>query len=89
MVVVVSDSISVKQRLAKQYSRVKALDNLIVHVDKTVKLDNNGMLSTWQDIIIMAEAHLILYHNSAFPLLSIAMCGIPRDRTLNSMYMYC
>ena len=89
MVVVVSDSVSVKQRLVKEYSRVKALDNLIVHVDKTVKLDNNGMLSTWQDIIIMAEAHLILYHKSSFPLLSIAMCGIPRDRTLNSMHTYC
>ena len=85
MVVVVSDSVSVKQRLAKEYSRVKALDNLIVHVDKTVKLDNNGMLSTWQDIIIMAEAHLILYHKSSFPLLSIAMCGIPMERTLDSI----
>ena len=85
MVVVVSDSMSLKQRLVKEYSRVKALDNLIVHVDKTVKLDNNGMLSTWQDIIIMAEAHLILYHKSSFPLLSMAMCGIPMERTLDSI----
>ena len=80
IVVVVSDSAAVKQRLAKKYSRVKILDNAIVHVDKAKKLDNNGMLGTWQDIIIMAEAHVLLYHQSAFPVVSIAMCGLPKER---------
>jgi len=83
VVVVVSDSVSTKQKLAKMYSRVKILDNVPVHVDKTVKLDSNEMLGTWQDIIIMAEAHIIVYHHSSFPMLAMAMCGVLGNRVVD------
>ena len=68
-IVVVSDSASVKQSLAKKYARVKVLDNEIVHVDKTEELGKSGMLGTWQDLIIMAEADIVVYDHSSFPLL--------------------
>ena len=86
-IVVVSDSASVKQSLTKRYARVKILDNEIVHVDKTEELDKSGMLGTWQDLIIIAEAHIVVYYHSSFPLLSLAMCGVPKERIVN--YMYC
>ena len=84
-IVVVSDSASVKQSLAEKNARVKVLDNEIVHVDKTEKLDKSGMLGTWQDLIIMAEADIVLYDHSSFPLLSLAMCGVPKERIVNFM----
>jgi len=84
VVVVLSDSVSTKQNLAKLYSRVKILDNNVpVHVDKTVKLDNDEMLGTWEDLIIMAEAHIIVYHHSTFPMLAMAMCGVLGNRVVD------
>ena len=79
-IAVVSDSASLKQTIAKDYTRVRVLDNEIVHVDKTEELDKSGMLGTWQDVIIMAEAYIVVYSHSSFPLLSLAMCGVPKER---------
>jgi len=70
VVVVVSDSVSTKQKLAKMQSRIKILDNVPIHVDKIAGLNSNEMLGTWQDVIIMAEAHIIVYHHSSFPMLA-------------------
>ena len=64
---------------------MKVLDNEIVHVDKTKKLDKSGMLGTWQDLIIMAEAEVVVYDHSSFPLLSLAMCGVPKERIVSFM----
>jgi len=83
MVVVLSDSVSTKQRLAKMQSRIKILDNVPVHVDKIAGLNNNEMLGTLQDIIIMAEAHIIVYNHSSFPMLAMAMCGVPGNRVVD------
>ena len=82
-IVLVSDSASLKQTIAKDYTRVRVLDNEIVHVDKTEELDKSGMLGTWQDVIIMAEAYIVVYSHSSFPLLSLAMCGVPKERIIN------
>ena len=79
-IVVVSDSASLKQTIAKNYTRVRVLDNEVVHVDKTKELDKSGMLGTWQDVIIMAEAYIVVYSHSSFPLVSFAMCGVPKER---------
>ena len=87
-IVVVSDSASVKQSLAKKYARVKVLDNEIVHVDKTKEFGESGMLGTWQDLIIMAEADIVVYDHSSFPLLSLAMCGVPKERIVDFMYCF-
>jgi len=65
------------------YSRVKILDNVPVHVDKITELSNNEMLGTWEDFIIMAEAHIIVYHHSSFPMLAMAMCGVPGKRVVD------
>ena len=46
------------------------------------------MLGTWQDLIIMAEADIDVYSRSSFPLLSLAMCGVPKERIVNFMYCY-
>ena len=82
-IVVVSDSASLKQKLANKYSRIKILNNTIVHSDKAKNLNNNDMLGTWQDVIIMAEAHIVIYHMSAFPEMSIAMCGLSKERIVD------
>ena len=88
IIVVVSDSWPLKQKLANKYSRVKILNNTIVHSEKTKNLDSNGMLGLWQDIIIMAEAHILIYHMSAFPEMSMAMCGLPKERVVDLEYCY-
>ena len=87
VIVVVSDSVSTKQNLAKMYSRVKILDNVPVHVDKTAVLDKDGMLGTWQDLIILAEAHIIVYRRSSFPMLAMAMCEVLGNRAID--YYHC
>ena len=86
IIVVISDSGSLKQKLANEYSRVKVLNNTIVHSDKAKNLSSTDMLGTWQDIIIMAEAHILVYHMSAFPEMSIAMCGLPKERIIDFEY---
>ena len=86
IIVVLSDSGSLKQNLANTYSRVKILNNTIIHSDKAKNLDSSGMLGIWQDIIIMAEAHIVIYHMSAFPEMSIAMCGLPKERIVDLEY---
>ena len=86
IIVVVSDSGSLKQKLANEYSRVKVLNNTIAHSDKAKNLNNTDMLGTWQDIIIMAEAHILVYHMSTFPEMSIAMCGLPKERIVDLEY---
>ena len=81
-VVVVSDSSEMKQTVSKGYSRVVILENnVLVHVDKSKNISKEGMLGTWQDIIIMAESHIVVMQPSSFPLISVAMCGITRSRT--------
>ena len=86
IIVVVSDSGPLKQKLANKYSRVKILNNTIIHSEKAKNLDSNGMLGIWQDIIIMAEAHIVIYHMSAFPEMSMAMCGLPKERVVDLEY---
>ena len=86
IIVVVSDSGSLKQNLANTYSRVKILNNTIIHSEKAKNLDSSGMLGIWQDIIIMAEAHIVIYHMSTFPEMSIAMCGLPKERIVDLEY---
>jgi len=80
VVVLVSDSGSVKKELTKEFSRVKALDNIIVHVDKMKHLDSYAMLGTWQDIIIMAESQLLVRRASSFADISVFLCRIPESR---------
>ena len=82
-IVLVSDSVSLKKRLAKINSRIKILNNSIVHVDKAKELDNSGILGVWQDIIIMAEAHIMMYYRSTFAQLSVAICGLPKERIVS------
>ena len=86
IIVVISDSGSLKQKLANEYPRVKVLNNTIAHSDKAKNLNSNDMLGTWQDIIIMAEAYILVYHMSAFPEMSIAMCGLPKERIVDFEY---
>ena len=57
---------------------------MIVHVDQAKELNDDEIIGTWQDIIIMAEAHIIMYHRSTFPVLSIALCGVPKPRIKSS-----
>ena len=80
VVVLVSDSRSVKQALTKQFSRVRMLDNLVVHVDKMKHLDSDGMLGTWQDIVIMAESQVLVRGASSFSDISVFFCRIPHSR---------
>jgi len=81
-VVVVSDSSEIKQTMSRKYSRVVILENnVLVHVDKSKNVSREGMLGTWQDIVIMAESHILVMRPSSFPLISIAVCGITRART--------
>ena len=82
-VVVVSDSETVKQELAKKYSRVNILNNTILHVDKAKELSDDGIFGIWQDLIIMAEAHIVIFHQSAFPDISTIMCGLSKERIVD------
>ena len=79
-VILVSDSGSTKQALTKQFSRVKTLDNLIVHIDKVKQLDSDAMLGTWQDVIIMAESQILVRRPSSFADISVFLCRIPQNR---------
>jgi len=81
-VIIVSDSSEIKQMMSKEYSRTVILENnVLVHLDRSKNVTKEGMLGIWQDIIIMAESHIIVMRPSSFPLISTAVCGITRTRT--------
>ncbi|XP_065908513.1 uncharacterized protein [Dysidea avara] len=82
VVVLLSDSKEAKKMLSNEYHQVKILDNQIVHVDKTAHLTNSSMLDTWQDVLIMAEASLVVHGYSSFPEVAFAFCGIPLSKTI-------
>jgi len=82
VVVLLSDNAGAKKMLSNDYHQVKVLDNQIVHVDKTSHLTNSSMLDTWQDVLIMAEASVVVHGHSSFPELAFAFCGIPLSRTV-------
>ncbi|XP_065908547.1 uncharacterized protein [Dysidea avara] len=82
VVVLLSDNKEAKKMLSNEYHQVKVLDNQIVHVDKTAHLTNSSMLDTWQDVLIMAEASLVVHGHSSFPEVAFAFCGIPLSRTI-------
>jgi len=80
VVVIVSDSANMKKKLTELFSRVRTLDNSIVHVDKMKHLDRDAMLGTWQDVIIMAESQLLVRRSSSFADISVFLCRIPKSR---------
>ena len=82
VVVLLSDNKKAKKMLSNEYHQVKILDNQIVHVDKTAHLTNSSMLDTWQDVLIMAEASLVVHGDSSFPEVAFAFCGIPLSKTI-------
>ena len=89
VVVLLSDDEEAKKMLSSKYQQVKVLDNQIVHVDKTAHLTNSSMLDTWQDVLIMAEASLVVHGNSSFPEVAFAFCGMPIPRTICYDYHRC
>ncbi|XP_065908525.1 uncharacterized protein [Dysidea avara] len=89
VVVLLSDSKEAKKMLSNEYHQVKVLDNQIVHVDKTAHLTNSSMLDTWQDVLIMAEASLVVHGHSSFPEVAFAFCGIPLSRTISYEHGRC
>ena len=87
-VVIVSDSSEIKRIMSKEYTRTVILENnVLVHLDRSKNVTKEGMLGIWQDIIIMAESHIIVMRPSSFPLISAAVCGIThaRTRTITSL----
>ncbi|XP_065896941.1 uncharacterized protein [Dysidea avara] len=89
VVVLLSDNKEAKKMLSNEYHQVKVLDNQIVHVDKTAHLTNSSMLDTWQDVLIMAEASLVIHGHSSFPELAFAFCGITIPKTICYRYGIC
>ena len=89
VVVLLSDDEEAKKMLSNKYHQVKVLDNQIVHVDKTAHLTNSSMLDTWQDVLIMAEASLVVHGHSSFPEVAFAFCGMPITRTICYDYHRC
>ncbi|XP_065884593.1 uncharacterized protein [Dysidea avara] len=83
IVIVVSDSAEAKRWVTQEYRRVKTFDTIIVHIDRSFKLDEEGMLGIWQDITIMARSLVLVKHWSSFPDIPIAMCGIPSSRIID------
>ena len=83
VVMVVSDSAEAKRWVAQEYKRVRTLDTKIVHIDRSSKYDEEGMLGVWQDITIMAQALVLVKKWSSFPDIPIAMCGMPSSRIVN------
>ena len=82
VVVLLSDNAEAKKMLSNDYHQVKVLDNQIVHVDKTTHLTNSSMLDTWQDVLIMAEASVVVHGHSSFPELAFAFCGKTKSQSV-------
>ncbi|XP_065897073.1 uncharacterized protein [Dysidea avara] len=84
IVVVVSDSTDVKRTLAKEFPRIRFLDNVIVHVDLVKDLSEDAMLGIWQDIILLAESYILVQQRSSFAELAANICQIPESRIKSS-----
>ena len=82
VVVVVSDSTDVKRTLAKEFPRIRFLDNVIVHVDLVKDLSEDAMLGIWQDIILLSESYILVQQHSSFAELAANICQIPERRVI-------
>ena len=76
--------------------RFRTLDNSLVHLDRLEKyphdieeFEREGVLSTWIDLILLAESHSLVHEGSGYAFLAQSLCFIPKAYVVNGLECKC
>ena len=90
-----ADSNLVKNRTLDMHrfkGRFRSLDNSVVHLDRLEKtphdaeeFETEGVLSTWIDLVLLAESNILVRGKSGFSLLAGHLCFIPKTKVISAL----
>ena len=86
-----TDSVLVKHLAVSKYgARIRTLDNRLIHLDKLEKQpgaqhqnQTEGILTSWVDFLLLAEAYSHVRGSSGYPWAAGLLCSIPNERLIN------
>lgn len=85
-----TDSVLVKHMAVSEYgARIRTLDNSLVHLDKMAKIPysyknhTEGILTSWVDFLLLAEAFAHVRGSSGFPWAAGTLCSLPNEKLIN------
>ena len=94
LIFLATDSSLVKHLAVTKYgSRFRSLDNTVLHVDrmekyphKPLRNETEGTLSTWVDLLLLAEAQVQVRTDSGFGVTAGQLCSLPQQRMVNGLH---